>query len=265
MSTVVVNGSDPDVYLTNGTRQALGLTGESTRPQSIVQAAQEGYYAATGEWPYVAGMPNTPPPPAAKTLGTVSITGSGISGGSVSLTTGDTLDMTAGISGDATDTTFAWTVRSGDCVSFTTGKNTSTETIDATKAGAATLRCTFTATASDSPKEATLSVVVTDPAKAMTASVTKAPTSRADDTASITIENTALKDRILSYGFQQDNTGGVDVQTVQIPAGTTAIQAATLLKNSVSDPEVTTTRASNVVTFAPKSGSFINKLTAALS
>ena len=60
--SVVVNGSDPNVYLTNGTRQALGLTGESTRPQSIVQAAQDGYFAATGQWPYVDGMPNTATP-----------------------------------------------------------------------------------------------------------------------------------------------------------------------------------------------------------
>ena len=63
MSTVVVNGSDPHIYLTNGTRQVLGLTGESTKPQSIVQAAQEGYFAATGQWPYVQGMPNTEPAP----------------------------------------------------------------------------------------------------------------------------------------------------------------------------------------------------------
>jgi hypothetical protein len=63
MSTVVVNGSDPLVYLTNGTRQVLGLTGESSRPQSIVQAAQEAYFAATGQWPYVQGMPNAQPEP----------------------------------------------------------------------------------------------------------------------------------------------------------------------------------------------------------
>lgn len=62
MSTVVVNGSDPHVYLTNGTRQTLGLTGESTKPQSIVQAAQDGYFTATGQWPYVQGMPNAPTP-----------------------------------------------------------------------------------------------------------------------------------------------------------------------------------------------------------
>lgn len=67
MSTVVVNGSDPNVYLTNGTRQVLGLEGQSTQPQSIVQAAQEGYFAATGEWPYVQGMPNVEPVPVVKT------------------------------------------------------------------------------------------------------------------------------------------------------------------------------------------------------
>ena len=60
MSTFVVNGSDPLVYLSNGTRLALGLIGQSTRPHSIVQAAQDGYFAATGRWPYVEGMPNEP-------------------------------------------------------------------------------------------------------------------------------------------------------------------------------------------------------------
>lgn len=63
--TVVVNGSDPNVYLTNGTRRELGLEGQSTQPQSIVQAAQEGYFAATGRWPYVQGMPNEEPAPKA--------------------------------------------------------------------------------------------------------------------------------------------------------------------------------------------------------
>ena len=62
MSTFVVNGSDPLVYLSNGTRIALGLVGESTRPQSIVQAAQDGYFAATGKWVYVDGMSNAAGP-----------------------------------------------------------------------------------------------------------------------------------------------------------------------------------------------------------
>ena len=53
-----VNTSDPSIFLTNGTRIALGLEGPSDRPQSVVQAAQDAYFAATGIWPYVQGMPN---------------------------------------------------------------------------------------------------------------------------------------------------------------------------------------------------------------
>ncbi len=55
---------DPEIYLTNGTREVLGLTGQSTQPLSIVQAAQEGCFAATGRWIYVDGTPNTAPAPA---------------------------------------------------------------------------------------------------------------------------------------------------------------------------------------------------------
>ena len=53
-----VNTSDPSIFLTNGTRIALGLEGPSDRPQSVVQAAQDAYFAANGVWPYVEGMPN---------------------------------------------------------------------------------------------------------------------------------------------------------------------------------------------------------------
>jgi hypothetical protein len=54
--------TDPTVYLTNGTRIALGLEGISDAPQSVVQAAQDAYYKATGDWPYVDGMRNTSSP-----------------------------------------------------------------------------------------------------------------------------------------------------------------------------------------------------------
>ena len=50
--------ADPTIYLTNGTRLALKLEGPSDRPQSVVQAAQDAYYAEYGVWPYVQGMPN---------------------------------------------------------------------------------------------------------------------------------------------------------------------------------------------------------------
>ena len=58
MSTTTLNGSDPTIFLTNGTRTVLGLEGESTRSQSIVQAAQDAFYQKHGVWPYVDGMPN---------------------------------------------------------------------------------------------------------------------------------------------------------------------------------------------------------------
>ena len=61
MSTVISNAlKDPMIFLTNGTRIALGLEGPSDRPKSVVQAAQDAYYLKTGTWPYVQNMPNTP-------------------------------------------------------------------------------------------------------------------------------------------------------------------------------------------------------------
>ena len=61
MSTVISNAlKDPMIFLTNGTRIALGLEGPSDRPKSVVQAAQDAYYVKTGTWPYVQNMPNTP-------------------------------------------------------------------------------------------------------------------------------------------------------------------------------------------------------------
>ena len=58
MSTTTLHETDPSIFLTNGTRTALGLEGESTRSQSIVQAAQDAFYQKHGVWPYVDGMPN---------------------------------------------------------------------------------------------------------------------------------------------------------------------------------------------------------------
>ena len=62
---VTLNGSDPTIYLTNGTRSVLGLEGESSQPESRVQAAQDSFYEQTGVWPYVEGMPNTATTPEA--------------------------------------------------------------------------------------------------------------------------------------------------------------------------------------------------------
>ena len=70
MSTTTLNGSDPSIYLTNGTRIELGLEGPSDRPQSVVQAAQDAYFSANGVWPYIDGMPNTATPAPAPSAAT---------------------------------------------------------------------------------------------------------------------------------------------------------------------------------------------------
>ncbi len=173
MSVVVVNGSDPDIYLTNGTRESLGLVGESTRPQSIVQAAQDGYFAATGAWPYVQGMSNTPGKPP------------------------------------------------------------------------------------EPPKPI--------PPLGITAAVTKAPSTTPDDTGVITISGSkATHGATFNYIFKMD--GRVQTpKSVAITTGMTAIQVATAVVDQFTDPDVTVSRSGGALTFAPESGSFLAKLTVAIS
>ena len=166
MSTTTLNGSDPTIYLTNGTRIVLGLEGESTRTQSVVQAAQDAYYKATGVWPHVDGMSNkpgsTPPPPPPKTtIGTVTGSGTGLTGTNLALNVGVQTDITAAFSGDATDVSFKWTIRSGVAVSIVGDSTNRTVKLQGDEVGMATIRCSLTsAKSSDSPAELTLSAVV---------------------------------------------------------------------------------------------------------
>lgn len=161
--TVVLNGSDPTIFLTNGTRIVLGLEGESTRTQSVVQAAQDAYFAEYGVWPYVEGMPNkggsTPPK---TTIGTVSVSGAGLTGTNLALTVGATSDITAAFDGDATDVSFKWTIRSGVAVSIVGDSTNRTVKLQGDSDGGATVRCTLTsAKSSDSPAEVTITATVT--------------------------------------------------------------------------------------------------------
>ena len=164
MSTTTLNGSDPTIFLTNGTRIVLGLEGESTRTQSVVQAAQDAYFAEYGVWPYVEGMPNkagSPPTPPATTIGNVTASGVGLTGDSVALNVGNTTDITAAFDGDATDVSFKWTIRSGVAVSIVGDSTNRTVKLQGDEVGMATIRCTLTsAKSSDSPAELTLSAVV---------------------------------------------------------------------------------------------------------
>ena len=164
MSTVVVNGSDPEVYLPNGARIALGLIGQSTRPQSIVQAAQDGYFTATGQWIYVSGMSNvasTPPKPITPTtIGTVSISGN------TDIETGSASELSCVCSGDATDLVYRWSTGCGSIaiVGPKTNMTVQVSGISATSGGNCWLLCAVTsATASDGSGDAQASMTVTDP------------------------------------------------------------------------------------------------------
>ena len=170
MSTVVNNaGADPLVYLTSSSRIALQLEGPSDRPQSVVQAAQEAYYATHGQWPYVDGMSNELPPPPATTIGTVAGTGDDVNdqGDTVAFDEGKASTVTAEFDGDSKDVTYKWTIRTGGEYISIVGTSTDAGVVIAGDAsgGPATIRCKLTsATASDSPKELTMNVIVKAPA-----------------------------------------------------------------------------------------------------
>ena len=166
MSTVVVNGSDPEVYLPNGARIALGLIGESTRPESIVQAAQDGYFTATGQWIYVAGMSNTPgtPPAPAPTIGTVKIDGN------TNIELGVASYLSCVCSGNATDLVYRWSTGCGAIaiVGPKTAMTVQVSGISATS-GNCWLLCTVTSpTASDGSGDAQAAITVSPPAAAKT-------------------------------------------------------------------------------------------------
>ena len=166
MSTVISNAlKDPMIFLTNGTRIALGLEGPSDRPKSVVQAAQDAYFLKTGNWPYVQNMPNTPskaPDPDPKpTIGTCSATGDDLTGTNLALTVGAESTVTAAFDGDAEDVTYKWTIRTGTAVSIKGDSTQAEVTFVGGEEGGATLRCTLTSkTASDSPGTITITATV---------------------------------------------------------------------------------------------------------
>ena len=156
--TVTLHESDPTIYLTNGTRIVLGLEGESTRAASVVQAAQEAYFAKTGVWPDVDGMPNTegtPPGPSPDpTIGTLTVTGDDLSGNTVRWTVGNDTSLTASFDGDAKDVRFKWSIRTGTSAVIKSGDEEATVVIEGAEAGDSGLLCTLSSdTASDSPQD----------------------------------------------------------------------------------------------------------------
>jgi len=158
--------TDPTVYLTNGTRTALGLEGISDAPQSVVQAAQDAYYKATGVWPYVDGMPNGATPAPKTTIGTVSASGKDLIGTNVTVQKDATTKVTAAFDGTASDVTYKWAIRTGGEFLAIVGSSTKAEVqLQGLDEGGATFRCTLKSSkSSDSPKEVTLTATIPKPA-----------------------------------------------------------------------------------------------------
>lgn len=100
----------------------------------------------------------------------------------------------------------------------------------------------------------------------ITASVTKAPTSTADDTGEITVAGgPADKAYQLFVEVKDASSAGLDDQTIDIPIGTTAEEAAQLIVDHESDPNVVSSRTGAVVEMAPAAGSTIETLTITVS
>ena len=102
--------------------------------------------------------------------------------------------------------------------------------------------------------------------KPLTVSVTKAPAATADDTGTVTIAGgPADKAYTVTLTVKGQASAGDDVQNVAIPKGTTAAAAAALVAAASSDPNVTAAAAGAVITFTPKAGTHITKLTVSIA
>ena len=100
----------------------------------------------------------------------------------------------------------------------------------------------------------------------ITVSVTKAPSTTADDVGTVTVAGgPADKAYTVTLTVHGQGSAGDDVQNVPIPKGTTAAAAAGLIAAASSDPNVTVTAAGTVITFTPKSGTHMTKLTVSIA
>lgn len=100
----------------------------------------------------------------------------------------------------------------------------------------------------------------------ITATVTKAPTATADDTGTITVAGgPADKAYTVTVTLKDAASAGDDVQNVSIAKGDTAAQAATKIAAAESDPNATATAVGAVITYTPKSGSTLAKLSVSVA
>jgi hypothetical protein len=100
----------------------------------------------------------------------------------------------------------------------------------------------------------------------ITASVTKAPTTTADDTGTITVAGgPADKAYTITVTVKDKASSGDDVMNIPVAKGATAAKAAADIAAGVSDPNITAAASGAVVTFTPKTGSYVEKLTVSVA
>ena len=164
--TVTLHEDDPQIYLTNGTRIALGLEGESTRAYSVVLQAQDDYFKATGVWPHVDGMPEQgglipDPPEPDPIIGDLTVTGDDLTGNTVTFANGGETTLTASVDGNADDVQFKWSIRTGTSATIKEGAETDTVTLEGAEVGTSAMLLTVSSvTASDSPVDKAFTVTV---------------------------------------------------------------------------------------------------------
>jgi hypothetical protein len=100
----------------------------------------------------------------------------------------------------------------------------------------------------------------------ITASVTKAPIVKANDTGEITVAGgPADKTYTATVTIRDAASGGDDVQNVGIAKGDTSGTVAAKIAAAVSDPNVKASATGSVVEVKPKAGSHFTKLTVSIA
>lgn len=99
----------------------------------------------------------------------------------------------------------------------------------------------------------------------LTVSVTKAATSRADETVEVTFAGgPSVKEQVVTWSFTS-SAGQTPQNPVTIPIAHTAESAAKLLQQAETDTDLTSAVNGAVVTFTPKSGESITGLNISIS
>ena len=166
------------VYLPNNYQVAFVC--DSVVPAHVAITKASAYAKRHKKAIYVPGVGNFDedgnqiypvPPPDPTTIGTVTGTGDDVNdqGDTVAFDQGKASTVTAAFDGDSKDVTYKWTIRTGGEYISIVGTSTDAAVVIAGDAsgGPASIRCKLTsATATDSPKELTMNVIVQAAAQA---------------------------------------------------------------------------------------------------